>query len=62
MFSGAFSMAYLVLAIVFFVYLAQFIAKKKGRDPVYWAVMGGLFGPLAIPVILLIKSKNTHSE
>lgn len=55
-------MAYLVLAIVFFVYLAQFIAKKKGRDPVYWAVMGGLFGPLAIPVILLIKSKNTHSE
>ncbi len=55
-------MAYLILAIVLFVYLTQFIAKKKGRDPLYWAVMGGLSGPIAIPVILLLKSKKTNSE
>ncbi|MBT3205675.1 MAG: hypothetical protein HN349_15255 [Gammaproteobacteria bacterium] len=55
-------MAYLILIIIFFVFLAQFIAKKKGLDPVYWAVMGGIFGPLAIPVILLIKSKKSNSE
>ncbi len=55
-------MAYLILIIIFFVFLAQFIAKKKGLDPVYWAVMGGIFGPLAIPVILFIKSKKSNSE
>lgn len=59
MFSGLFSAAYLILAIVFFVYLAQALAKRKGLDPVYWAVMGGIFGPLIIPVILLIKSNKT---
>ena len=58
MFSGAFSTAYFILAIVFFVYLSQFLAKKKGLDPVFWAVMGGLVGPLAIPFILLAESKN----
>ncbi len=62
MFSGTFSIVYLVLAIAFCVYLCQYIARKKGRDPAYWAFMGGLFGPLAIPVILLIKSKKTNSE
>ena len=61
MFSGAFSTAYLILAIVFFVYLARVLAKKKGLDPVFWAVMGGLFGPLAIPFVLLAKSKKIDS-
>jgi len=58
MFSGAFSTAYFILAIVFFVYLAQALARKKGLDPVFWAVMGGLLGPLAIPFILLASSKE----
>ena len=62
MFSGSFGMAYLILVIVLFVYLAQFIAKKKGLDPVYWGVMGGLFGPLILPVILLIKSEKEDSK
>jgi len=57
MFSSAFSVAWLIFAILFFVYLAHFLAKKKGLDPVFWGIMGGIFGPLVIPVILLIKPK-----
>jgi len=58
MFSGAFSLALLVLSIVVFVYLAHIMAKKKGLDPVFWGVMGGIFGPLALLIILLLKSRN----
>jgi hypothetical protein len=25
------------------------VAKKRGAKPVFWGVMGALFGPLAIP-------------
>lgn len=58
MFSGSLSLAYLILFIVFFVYVCHVLAKKKGLDAVFWGVMGGLFGPLAILVILLKKSSK----
>ena len=55
-------MAYLILVIVFFIFLAHVLAKKKGLDAKFWVIMGGLLGPLVIPVILLLKSKNKDSE
>jgi hypothetical protein len=34
------------------------IAKRRGSNPVFWGVMGLLFGPLAIPFALLARPKR----
>lgn len=41
---------FLVSAVV-----CHFIAKQRGRDPVFWGVMGAVIGPLAIPLVFLSK-------
>jgi hypothetical protein len=33
-------------------------AKRRGAKPVFWAVMGALFGPLAIPFVFFAKPKT----
>lgn len=38
------------------------IAKRRGLNPVFWGVMGAVFGPLAIPFVLLVKSANHPDE
>ena len=38
--------------------LCHQIAKHKGNDPVFWGVMGAVFGPFAIPFALLAKPKK----
>ncbi len=49
-----------VTVIVALVFAASIItchtlAKRRGRDPVFWGLMGALFGPLAIPFIYFRK-------
>jgi hypothetical protein len=34
------------------------IAKRRGGNPVFWGVMGLLFGPLAIPFAVLARAKR----
>ncbi|NKB75767.1 MAG: hypothetical protein GKR96_01680 [Gammaproteobacteria bacterium] len=34
------------------------IADRKGLSPVFWGVMGILFGPFAVLVVLAIRSKK----
>jgi hypothetical protein len=34
------------------------IAKRRGGNPVFWGVMGLLFGPLAIPFAFLARPKR----
>ena len=36
--------------------LCHRIAKRRGANPVFWGVMGALFGPFAIPFVFLIKT------
>ena len=31
------------------------IAKRRGGNPVFWGVMGALFGPLAIPFAFFLS-------
>lgn len=31
------------------------LAKRRGSNPVFWGVMGAVFGPLAIPFVLMSK-------
>jgi hypothetical protein len=33
--------------------ICHLIAKRRGLKPVFWGVMGVLFGPLAIPFVFL---------
>ena len=37
-------------------------AQKKGHPPVFWGVMGFLFGPLALPFVLLLPEKKRESK
>lgn len=34
------------------------IAKRRGAKPVFWGLMGGLFGPFAIPFAFMAKPKT----
>lgn len=48
---------YIILLITFIVsmFVCHFLAKQKGRNPVAWGLTGAFIGPLAIPIILLMK-------
>ncbi len=37
------------------------IAKSRGAKPVFWGMMGALFGPLAIPFAFKSKPHYTSS-
>ena len=45
---------------LFFAILLGFIAQRRGASFVFWAVMGAVFGPLAIPFVYLAKEKKPH--
>ena len=34
------------------------IAKRRGGNPLFWGLMGLLFGPLAIPFALLARPRR----
>jgi hypothetical protein len=34
------------------------IAKGRGANPVFWGLMGALFGPLAIPFAYMSKPRE----
>lgn len=50
---------YIVLFLTFVVsmFVCHFIAKQKGRNPVAWGLTGAIIGPLAIPIVLLLKKQ-----
>lgn len=50
--------AIFILTFVVSAVLCHFVAKRKGKNPVFWGVIGGVFGPLAIPFVLLLNSEN----
>ena len=51
-----FLIASIVINIVCIV-LCHKIAMRRGARPVFWGVMGALFGPFAIPFALMAKPK-----
>ena len=50
-------MIYILIALNFasIFFACHFIAKSRGAKPVFWGVMGALFGPLAIPFAFMAK-------
>jgi hypothetical protein len=53
-------MGYLVVPIISlgFAGLLYFIAAKRGSNKTFWAVMGFLFGPFAIPFVFFSKKSD----
>jgi len=44
------------------IFACHYIAKRSGRKPVFWGLMGALFGPFAIPVLLLTKPRASSNK
>ena len=53
-------MGYLVVLVISlgFAGLLSVIAAKRGSNKTFWAVMGFLFGPFAIPFVLFSKKSD----
>lgn len=43
-----------------FGYLLGSIAEKRGKNVVFWAVMGAVFGPFAIPFVFFTKPNRQN--
>jgi hypothetical protein len=52
--TGAVVLSVLCILCAFFLWN---IADKRGANTRFWAIMGAVFGPLAIPFIFLTKKK-----
>lgn len=38
------------------------IADKRGKNKLFWATMGALFGPFAIPFVFITKGGSSKSK
>jgi hypothetical protein len=38
------------------------MADRRGANTLFWAIMGAIFGPLAIPFIFLTKNKSNEED
>ena len=52
------TIAIILIVSVASIMICPFLAKKRGANPVFWGVMGALFGPLAIPFVFLAKTES----
>lgn len=43
-------------------YLLWHIADRRGANTKLWAIMGAVFGPLAIPFVFLTKNRSAQSK
>jgi energy-coupling factor transporter transmembrane protein EcfT len=50
---------YTVVALsILSIFVCHFIAKRRGANPVFWGLMGAIFGPLAIPFAFLSRPQH----
>ncbi len=45
-----------------FAFLLGTIAEKRGAKIMFWAIMGAVFGPLAIPFVFFTKTDLEKSK
>ncbi len=59
------SIAIVLMVLLASIFTCHYLAGKRGANPVFWGVMGAVFGPLAIPFIFFAKfdvGSDNHSE
>ena len=42
--------------------LCHYVAKQRGANPVFWGMMGLLFGPFAFPFVFMSKPTSKPKE
>jgi len=47
----------LILLAVLPVVICYSVAKRRGANPVFWGIMGAMFGPFALPFVFFSKMK-----
>lgn len=52
----------LVLINLLCVVACHLIAKSRGVTPVFWGLMGAMFGPLALPFCLMAKPHQQNQN
>ena len=57
--AGLIIISFICIACAFFLWS---IADKRGANTLFWAVMGAIFGPFAIPFIFLTKNNSSKSN
>ena len=50
----------LIILLILSAVVCHLMAKRRGVNPVFWGVMGGVFGPLAIPFVFFSKPKKSE--
>jgi len=50
------NIAFVIGTFVVSAILCHFVAKNRGANPIFWGVMGVIFGPLAIPFVFFSKA------
>ena len=50
----------LIVLNVLSIFVCHYIAKSRGAKPVFWGVMGALFGLLAIPFAFASKPEEKY--
>ena len=48
----------LVVVVLVSIVACHVIAKRRGGNPVFWGLMGAVFGPFAIPFAFLAKPRD----
>ncbi|MEJ2177627.1 MAG: hypothetical protein P8Y12_06680 [Gammaproteobacteria bacterium] len=51
----------LIVINVLSIVICHVLAKRRGLKPVFWGVMGALFGPLAIPFAAFGKPRPSNN-
>ena len=52
----------LILVSLFFAFILGYIADRRGAKVAYWALMGALLGPIAIPFALIARIKRVDKK
>jgi cadmium resistance protein CadD (predicted permease) len=52
----------LILVSLFFAFILGYIADKRGAKVAYWALMGAILGPIAIPFAFIAKTKRVDKK
>lgn len=52
----------LILVSLFFALILGYIADKRGAKVAYWALMGAILGPIAIPFVFIARTKRVDKK
>jgi hypothetical protein len=47
-----------ILVSIFSIFACHYVAKQRGAKPIFWGVMGLIFGPFAIPFVFLASPES----